>query len=1190
MKIPFCFLLLLLFTKNVNGQQDEITFLHFQFKGYETHFNEWIPNTSERVYKWLNGGISHSAKLEIGAEVLVTSRSNDKKRATIIDTYTCYENAYCPWCKCEYLPGQNLPVEFYSVDCCYTHLNPPPDENGVFKKVKYISSQNLSPEWVRSDATDSTKELVLSYDAPSGIYRVNFEGEEGEEENNEVEVVDECNAGKGQYCPWCLCDDKKHPFYRVECCKPNEDDYYFRIRWINDEDGVDKTVRSFAPGGEEQFDEWISTKDLLEFGFPPPPPPPSASSPPSIQGTLAWPLSLKVDDEVTLTSKKLNYVLIELDTDDSMVVVGDRRVHLLRDTDRDVEDETGVEGGDTDLRQYRRARVVHVCNSKQGDRCPCSCERTIITSVNQKIQEGKAPYQQRLVNEGLYGVECCIQKKKKEPFQFEDKREFTEATEKDDLLEAEYAKLDMRCQELFRSTLHGFKAETNITVENCRKCVGGGPVQWMPRHCTYNAYGECHHRYVEMDLAVLPIARSVNECDENFDDVMTRHDASTVKNDSLFLKESLKIREKTRGQLSDSDARLDRSFGEKEMERIDRNKNLSTKAWPKIEVALEELLPVETLTRCLSNTPEQCWEEEGCAWEEWFARSGQSTWQCAVRGKAPTPRFLKIYLLAEQRHVETFKKMSKRNASKFIIDLLFKQMAKFEFSEKPRKRDDVNEKYLYDAVAVDALNNYHSFVSRYLRNAAVSLYQLANDCFQSDRYISRYGFHTFMIGYTEISKLVKPPVAIFVLGAAAAGKTTATKMNLQQILFRNEMTEKQRCFISIDGGIMREESITWNEINNLHEYLLSHVPESEGLLGFKDSHTKFQKYTSPFKKYLIRSLTKEIPIKMEDGEEHIVPTRSDLIIPDTANPCIISSGAKCPALSFGDELKETGYQVIYTAMNTDECNTHAQGYVRSGSEGKEYELETKLAGIKLSDNPWLDSQKAIKYVMNKARDKGNKNVFLIMDGNNHSYTRFLQNTGTVAECRTSVNTWIGRTNRVEMHDLGQVGPYKRLEFFCASKASKVNAASCYIEHATEDHDGRSGVCTCGDYAGGETYLEEIENKSMSKSWIANDEKCKAVKKKWEAAKVRDDGSTSICTPDIMAACELPQLQLHLFKSRKSYKIVSRCLKECCDDVWKERRRRKNIFFAPVSDYRNYDDGSLEFMRTVSGVVDFLDDY
>ena len=56
---------------------------------------------------------------------------------------------------------------------------------------------------------------------------------------------------------------------------------------------------------------------------------------------------------------RLNYVLINLDTDDSMVVVGDRRVHLLRDTDRDVEDETGVEGGDTDLRQYRRARVVH---------------------------------------------------------------------------------------------------------------------------------------------------------------------------------------------------------------------------------------------------------------------------------------------------------------------------------------------------------------------------------------------------------------------------------------------------------------------------------------------------------------------------------------------------------------------------------------------------------------------------------------------------------------------------------------------------------------------------------------------------------------------------------------------------------------------------------------------------------------
>ena len=56
--------------------------------------------------------------------------------------------------------------------------------------------------------------------------------------------------------------------------------------------------------------------------------------------------------------------------------------------------------------------------------------------------------------------------------------------------------------------------------------------------------------------------------------------------------------------------------------------------------------------------------------------------------------------------------------------------------------------------------------------------------------------------------------AIFVLGPSAAGKSFLTRSNLRRVLSENAY-DPQLAFVSIDGGIMRDASVFWNEMKRL---------------------------------------------------------------------------------------------------------------------------------------------------------------------------------------------------------------------------------------------------------------------------------------------------------------------------------------------------------------------------------------
>ena len=70
--------------------------------------------------------------------------------------------------------------------------------------------------------------------------------------------------------------------------------------------------------------------------------------------------------------------------------------------------------------------------------------------------------------------------------------------------------------------------------------------------------------------------------------------------------------------------------------------------------------------------------------------------------------------------------------------------------------------------------------------------------------------------------------AVFVLGPSAAGKTFSTRRCLPQILSANSWSRSSG-FISIDGGIMRDESLLWEEMKGL-----ARAPTGEMMAGFSD--------------------------------------------------------------------------------------------------------------------------------------------------------------------------------------------------------------------------------------------------------------------------------------------------------------------------------------------------------------------
>lgn len=230
-------------------------------------------------------------------------------------------------------------------------------------------------------------------------------------------------------------------------------------------------------------------------------------------------------------------------------------------------------------------------------------------------------------------------------------------------------------------------------------------------------------------------------------------------------------------------------------------------------------------------------------------------------------------------------------------------------------------------------------------------------------------WHTFEEAYAKASLVqvkdgtrcnedLNEPVAIFVLGPSAAGKTFSTKLNLPLVLEENHLPS-DLCFTTIDGGIMRSISLVWKEITQISKV----CPRSPGI---KDAHDLFAGAYSRRKKFQMFN--------------NLVKQKKHLIIPDTAPGCSLASWKRvilssvwkspCKAWDFYKELHNQGYKIIMTAVSADKETCADRGKMREQSEGKIY-----------SGKQWRNSVKAIPALFQEAREIGNENTFFIFDNN-----------------------------------------------------------------------------------------------------------------------------------------------------------------------------------------------------------------
>jgi hypothetical protein len=90
--------------------------------------------------------------------------------------------------------------------------------------------------------------------------------------------------------------------------------------------------------------------------------------------------------------------------------------------------------------------------------------------------------------------------------------------------------------------------------------------------------------------------------------------------------------------------------------------------------------------------------------------------------------------------------------------------------------------------------------------------------------------------------------AIFVLGPSAAGKSFLTRSNLRRVLSENAY-DPQLAFVSIDGGIMRDASVFWNEMKRLP------MQGKKKYAGFSDLFNGyFKPHIGPYKKKVFNNL------------------------------------------------------------------------------------------------------------------------------------------------------------------------------------------------------------------------------------------------------------------------------------------------------------------------------------------------
>eukprot|EP00928_Gymnodinium_smaydae_P008120 TRINITY_DN12940_c0_g1_i1.p1 TRINITY_DN12940_c0_g1~~TRINITY_DN12940_c0_g1_i1.p1 ORF type:complete len:505 (+),score=57.37 TRINITY_DN12940_c0_g1_i1:55-1569(+) len=238
------------------------------------------------------------------------------------------------------------------------------------------------------------------------------------------------------------------------------------------------------------------------------------------------------------------------------------------------------------------------------------------------------------------------------------------------------------------------------------------------------------------------------------------------------------------------------------------------------------------------------------------------------------------------------------------------------------------------------------------------------------------------------------PKAIFVLGASGSGKTYSTKLRLESILERNEWDTSLN-FISLDGGLMREKSVVWNEVKSL----VKEMPAKAHIAGFDDAFKRIGKAGS-------NTAKKKMQLALiEEGKNIIIPdTLSTACLFDTTLtdpltdhlPDNIKDLHLCPAMKLYNTLVKKNYDVVLVAINTDMNNCMAQGKARASSENKQYDSKGwKLQTFNLASFFYA------------ARHHGNEHVFMIADNNNHRKVSHMEHCEpeSGAKCRKGSVRW-----------------------------------------------------------------------------------------------------------------------------------------------------------------------------------------
>eukprot|EP00939_MAST-03C_sp_MAST-3C-sp1_P001899 g1899.t1 len=190
--------------------------------------------------------------------------------------------------------------------------------------------------------------------------------------------------------------------------------------------------------------------------------------------------------------------------------------------------------------------------------------------------------------------------------------------------------------------------------------------------------------------------------------------------------------------------------------------------------------------------------------------------------------------------------------------------------------------------------------------------------------------------------------AIFVLGPSAVGKTFSTKNALSSVLEKNGWMSDMM-FLSIDGGIMRDVSHTWNTMKELPHQ----VRGDYRYLGVSDL------FTSYFKSTISRTKKKLFKYCVKNGKNIIIPETAATPLP----------GVPSKVRDMLNLLRANDYRVVMTAVSGSRGRCNKNGKSREIQEGKKY-----------GDLSWKWASDKVTKCFNYARSLGyTKETFFVTD-------------------------------------------------------------------------------------------------------------------------------------------------------------------------------------------------------------------